>query len=80
MARYEKESFLNAERILEKASSFFGPDGLGLRPSEAEGGCTTFEGGGGHVSVHVCKSGERSHVELETREWDYQVQKFMNKI
>jgi len=82
MARYGKESKLSPDKVMEKALEFFGPDGLGLEVKEQDGGCATFEGGGGHVFVQVCESekGKGSEVDLETREWDYQVKQFMGKI
>jgi hypothetical protein len=88
MARYGKESKLSPDKILEKAIEFFGPDGLGLEVKEQGEGCATFEGGGGHVFVQACekgpalrlRSGQGSEVDLETREWDYQVKQFMGKI
>lgn len=38
-----------------------------------------FEGGGGHVTVVACEN-EETEIEIETREWDYQVKKFLGKI
>jgi hypothetical protein len=80
MARYGKESKLSPAKVLEKALEFFGPSGLGLEVKEEVEGCATFEGGGGHVFVSACEKGPGSEVELETREWDYQVKQFMGKI
>jgi hypothetical protein len=81
MARYGKESKLSSAKVMEKAFEFFGPGGLGLEVKEQQGeDCATFEGGGGHVFVQVCEKGPGSEVELETREWDYQVKQFMGKI
>lgn len=88
MARYGKDSKLSPARVLEKAHEFFGPGGLGLEVKEQGEDCATFEGGGGHVFVQACKKGPAlsgvegsgSEVELETREWDYQVRQFMEKI
>ena len=81
MARYGKESKLSSAKVMEKAFEFFGPAGLGLEVKEQQGeDCATFEGGGGHVFVQVCEKGPGSEVELETREWDYQVKQFMGKI
>jgi hypothetical protein len=80
MARYGKESKLSPDKVLEKALEFFGPDGLGLEVKEEVEGCATFEGGGGHVFVSACEKGKGSEVDLETREWDYQVKQFMGKI
>jgi hypothetical protein len=80
MARYGKESKLSPDKVLEKAREFFGPGGLGLEVKEEGEGCATFEGGGGHVFVSACEKGKGSEVDLETREWDYQVKQFMGKI
>ena len=88
MARYGKESKLSPAKVMEKALEFFGPGGLGLEVKEQGEDCATFEGGGGHVFVQVCEKGpalsgakgKGSEVDLETREWDYQVKQFMGKI
>jgi len=80
MAHYGKESKLSPAKVLEKAVEFFGPGGLGLEVKEKGGGCARFEGGGGHVFIEVCRKGKGADVDLETREWDYQVKQFMNKI
>jgi hypothetical protein len=80
MARYGKESRLNQAKVLEKAHEFFGPGGLGLEVKEQGKDCASFEGGGGHIFVQACEKGKGSDVELETREWDYQVKEFMEKI
>lgn len=80
MARYGKQSKLSPARVLEKAHAFFGPGGLGLEVKEQGEDCATFEGGGGYVFVSACEKGPGSEVELETREWDYQVKQFMEKI
>jgi hypothetical protein len=80
MARYGKESKLSSAKVMGNAIEFFGPGGLGLEVKDQGEGCATFEGGGGHVFVQVCEKGPGSEVELETREWDYQVKQFMGKI
>jgi len=43
--------------------------------------CLSFEGGGGHVTVSAarCKP-DQTDVDLETREWDHHVKKFMEEI
>jgi hypothetical protein len=80
MARYGKESKLKPRQVLEKAVEFFGPGGAGL---EVRAECLTnvyFEGSEGHVSA-VARVGEKgSDIELETSEWDDQVQQFMGEI
>ena len=88
MARYGKESKLSPDKVLEKALQFFGPGGLGLEVKEQDECCASFEGGGGHVVVRASEKGpalsgvegKGSEVDLETREWDYQVKQFMGKI
>jgi hypothetical protein len=80
MACYGKESKLSPDKVMEKALEFFGPGGLGLEVKDQGEGCATFEGGGGHVFVQVCEGGKGSEVDLETREWDYQVKQFMGRI
>ena len=80
MARYGKDSKLSPAKVLEKALEFFGPGGLGLEVKEEGEGCAIFDGGGGHVFVQACEGGKGSEVDLETREWDYQVKQFMRKI
>jgi hypothetical protein len=80
MARYGKESKQSPAQVMKKALEFFGPGGLGLEIKEEGEGCASFEGGGGHVFVQVCEKGRGSEVDLETREWDYQVKQFVGKI
>jgi hypothetical protein len=80
MARYGKESKLKPETILREGVAFFGPEGLGLEIKEHNESCARLEGGGGHVVITVCEKGNGSEVTLETREWDYQTQKFLEKI
>lgn len=80
MARYGKESKLSVDQVLEKAREFFGPGGVGLEIKDQGQGCAHFEGGGGHVAIDGCSLEKGSEITLETREWDYQVKKFLKKI
>ena len=80
MARYGKESKLGPLQVLKKAVEFFGPDGVGLEVKAQGPTNVYFEGGGGHVFILARVSEKGSDVELETREWDYQVQQFMGEI
>ena len=80
MIRITKETKLTAAEILERASSFFGKDGLGLEETDRNPCCVFFEGGGGHVSVTVVEEENKRSVEVETREWEYQVKQFMGKL
>jgi hypothetical protein len=81
MARYSKASKLQPEEVLRRAQDFFGTGGLGLTVGERTEGCLNFEGGGGHVTVSAARcEPDRTDVDLETREWDYQAKKFMEEI
>lgn len=80
MPRYGKESSHGAEDVIKKARIFFGPGGVGLQIKDEGQCCITFEGGGGHVHIDVTTKEKGSDVEIETREWDYQVKEFLKKI
>ena len=81
MARYSKQSQLEPDEVLRRAEDFFGNGGLGLQAVERSECCLSFEGGGGHVTITAARC-EPNHtdVDLETREWDYHVKKFIQKI
>jgi hypothetical protein len=80
MARYSVETKLSPEEAIERARAYFGEGGLGLELIEQEEPCCVyFEGGGGHVVVTACPK-DKTEVELETREWDYHVKRFMREI
>lgn len=79
MARYGKKTSLKPSEVIDRAVKFFGEGGLGLKIVEKTEEMVCFEGGGGHVTIIPCLNGE-TDVDLETREWDYQVKEFMGKI
>jgi len=76
MASYYVESKLSPEAAIGKAVAFFGSR---LEQTEHNACCVRFEGGGGHVLVSV-SSGDKTRVDLETREWDYDVKQFMRRL
>jgi len=81
MARYSKQSQLQPDKVLQRAEDFFGTGGLGLKVVERTDCCLSLEGGGGHVTVTAARcEPEYTDVDLETREWDHQVQQFMEKL
>jgi len=81
MARYTKQSQWEPNEVLRRAEGFFGAGGLGLKVVERNECCLSFEGGGGHVTVTAVRcEPDHTEVDLETREWDYQVKKFMGKL
>ncbi len=77
MPRYSTQTDLSPTEAVANAVSYF--DSLGLDVVEHSDCCARFEGGGGHVFV-TASSGKKTEIELETREWDYHVKKFMRQI
>jgi hypothetical protein len=76
--RYEAQTYMTAPEVMQAAISFFGVD-LGLE-LQSEGFDTLhFVGGGGYVILSL-KEGEPVAVEFETREWDAQVEEFMERL
>ncbi len=73
--RYGAETKLGPSEVLDRAAEYFGKE-LGLELSSRDDCCASFVGGGGHVTITVAE-GQKTAVDLETREWDYQVKKFM---
>jgi hypothetical protein len=80
MLKISKESKLKPEEAIKRAVAFFGPGGYGLEVKEEGNCCVTFEGGGGGVNVTASTSKKGSSVDIESREWDYQSQKFLESI
>lgn len=78
--RYVAESRLPPEEIVAKATSFFGEGGIGLEKSSQTPCCVHFVGGGGYVTVGAAEVEGKTEVELETIEWDHQVEKFMQEL
>lgn len=75
---YEKKSKLDCSKVFEKADNFFKEE-LGLTESK-EKDCVSYHGGGGHVKLSCCEEDHKNVVEIETREWDRKVKKFLKKI
>ncbi len=71
---------LSPEEAIKRAVEFFGPSGYGLEVKSEAADCAYFEGGGGGVNVTACTEDKGTSVELESREWDYQVREFIGKI
>jgi hypothetical protein len=74
--RYGIDTKLSTTEILNRAERYFGEGGLGLEVTSHDECCISLAGGGGHVTVTVTE-GDKTSIDVETREWDYQVKKFM---
>ena len=76
----ERNTNLSQEDVIKHAKRFFGEGGLGLKLTEETSQCLTFEGGGGFVTVTLCREGEKTRVDLVAQEWDYQVKRFASNF
>jgi hypothetical protein len=77
--RYEVSTALTPQEVFERASAHFGPQGFGLEITSHDESCLVFEGGGGYVAI-TPHPGDKTTVELETREWDRAVEQFMKQV
>jgi len=80
MLKITKKTKMKPEDVTKKAVRFFGPIGYGLEITEQTETCASFEGGGGYISITTCLEGEITSVDIETREWEYQVKEFIGKL
>ena len=80
MLKLNVRTNLQPKEVVKDAVEFFGPGGYGLKVTEESDTCAYFQGGGGGIAVTVCTDDKGTSVDLETREWEYQVKKFARKI
>ena len=80
MAYYSTETRLASEEVIRRAIAYFGPGGLGLEVCQQDPCRVEFSGGGGHVMIAANAGEKKTAVDLETREWDFQVRQFMHEI
>lgn len=79
MRKYGTKTGLNTSEVIKKAVEFFGEGSLGLKITEKSDDRVCFEGGGGFVTVTACPN-DKTDVDIETREWEHQVEKFIKKL
>ena len=77
--RYQVTTTLTPRQALEQALADFGPGGLELQITSQHNLGLVFQGGGGHIAV-TAQPGAETTLALETREWDYAVEKFMARV
>ena len=80
MLRISKQSRLNTDEIITKASGYFGKGGEGLDETERGGCCISFSGAGGYITVTVSEQTGQRKVEVETREFEYQAKQFLGLV
>ena len=76
MINLEVKTKISPEEIIKRTKAYFGKGGLGLNLVEESPGCLNFSGSGGFVNVLICSEEETTSIELQSREWDYQVKEF----
>ena len=80
MIRRSKQTRLKPEDIIVKAARFFGKEGEQLEEKDRNPCCISFEGSGGYVSISIVEDGRIRTVDAETREFEYQVKRFLEKL
>ena len=80
MLHIAKKTRLNREDIINRASKYFGKYGEGLTETCRNFCGISFEGIGGYVSTTVTDEKQFRMVDVETREFEYQAKRFLEKI
>jgi hypothetical protein len=80
MIRISKQTRLKSDDIIERASKYFGKGGEGLQETQRNLCCISFEGGGGYVSVSIVEEDKLRIVDVESREFEYQARRFLEKM
>ena len=80
MPRYGVKTDKSPNEAIDETIEYFGEPGLGMTISFQSPYSVTLEGGGGFVTVVASEKDEETEVEITTREWDYHVKKFMEKV
>ena len=80
MLKIATKTKLSPEDAIKRAVEFFGPNGYRLEVKVQLPDYASFEGGGGGIQVVAHVEGKETSVDIESREWDYQVKEFIGKI
>jgi len=80
MLKIAKQTGLVPEEVIDRASKFFGKGGEGLEEKERNPCCISFEGSGGYVAVSIVDEDNHRIVDVETREFEYQAKRFLERL
>ena len=80
MINMEKSVTMSCEEVMKRADNYFSKNGLSCDESDAEHFCAYYSGGGGHVRIHCCPESKGTRINIEGREWDYQIKQFMANL
>jgi hypothetical protein len=81
--RYSAEPKLSQDKVVDFAAKYFTRESAGLKVSSKDSSSLCMEALEGFVTVSTCKSdvkGRKTHLEIETREYDYQVTEFLKSV
>ncbi len=81
MIRLAVDTKLSREQVMERARAHFAGR-LGLTAEEFSDCCTSYTGGGGHVSVTFEEGApaNRTRVIIESQEWDQDAKAFASGL
>ncbi|MGD8623919.1 MAG: hypothetical protein PVF47_13165 [Anaerolineae bacterium] len=79
MIRMGKKTKKPPEEIIAYATEFFGGE-WGMETIECGQCCARFEGAGGHVYVDIVEGTDVNEVEVQGREWEHQIRKFVGEL
>lgn len=68
------------KEVLAKASTFFGPKGVGLNIIPQGENVLKFSGGGGFVRVTAEPITTGTEIDVQSREWNYDVKRFLSQF
>ena len=80
MIRIARPTRLKPADIIDRASAYFGEGGEALEEKERNPCCISFEGCGGYVAVSIVDEDNHRIVDVETREFEYQAKRFLERL
>ena len=80
MIRITRQTRLKPADIIDRASDYFGEGGEALEEKGRNPCCISFEGAGGNVAVTVVDEDNHRMVDVETREFEYQAKRFLERF
>ena len=77
MSSYAVDTDAPPGDVLKRIIEYFGSEGFGLKVRDSTDAGVDFVGGGGFIHCEVVKRNRKTHVDLETSEWDHFVKKVL---
>lgn len=80
--RYGADTKMPPEKVIDLAAKHFATSG-GLKVTSKTDNSLCLEGTDGYVTISACKSelkGKKTHIELESREYDEQATEFLRSL